>query len=265
MCMLGVCVCVRARVLLWVHVPRPSMNSIFMFFGAVGLLVFAVMWVPVHYTPHLCASLACFQLFIPLSSLVVSCRFSLTHSLTHTLSRVGTANDWHFGMVEFMIVLFMILNVFGRLAMTSLMQTELTGACVRASLFSSLPLFCRIISFVPGAAENNGAIIGLRGTFVKLTASGLRALLGIAFSATGEDGFLSFVIFSGVLALFALIQIIFSFLLGKTSLPSSAGDPELRHKRAYRSMTIVRALPLDTPRFWSSEKTRNSRHHPDPE
>ena len=50
--------------------------------------------------------------------------------------------------------------------------------------------------------------MGLRQTFVKISASGLRATLGIAFTATSNNAMEAFIIFSLVLVSFAVLQVI---------------------------------------------------------
>ena len=65
-------------------------NAGYMFLGATGLLLLAGLWIPVRYLPHIDPS-------------------------------------WQFAIVVVAIIFFMILNVFARLAMTSLMLFEVSG------------------------------------------------------------------------------------------------------------------------------------------
>ena len=140
-------------------------NAGYMFLGATGLLLLAGLWIPVRYLPHIDPS-------------------------------------WQFAIVVVAIIFFMILNVFARLAMTSLMLFEVSEI-------------------------HNASVMGLRQTFVKISASGLRAILGIAFTATSNNAMEAFIIFSLVLVSFAVLQYVFSCLFLSTHREAIADDAKV--------------------------------------
>ena len=55
--------------------------------------------------------------------------------------------------------------------------------------------------------------MALRGYCVKITASAMRGALGVAFAATHSNAVLAFLIFSGMLAFFAIVQFMFAAIL----------------------------------------------------